>query len=133
MGDLLTERLGELNSPHITDVRGLGLMVGVEMDMDVTPLINAGHAHGLLMINAGTNVLRLLPPLIVEETHIDEFIGNPANHSDGDCTCMTLIRHPYPDEVDAIRALFDDEVRAGKMLPRSSEVDPVAPGRLADR
>ena len=32
-----------------------------------------------------------------------------------------IIRHPYPEEVEAVRALFDDEVRAGKMLPRSAE------------
>jgi amino-acid N-acetyltransferase len=32
-----------------------------------------------------------------------------------------MIRHPYPDEVETVRVLFDDEVRAGKMLPRSAE------------
>jgi acetylornithine/N-succinyldiaminopimelate aminotransferase len=74
MGALLRDRLHELNSPHITEIRGLGLMIGVEMDVDVIPLSKAGHEHGVLMINAGPNVLRLLPPLIVEETHIDRFI-----------------------------------------------------------
>jgi predicted acetylornithine/succinylornithine family transaminase len=74
MGALLRDRLHELNSPHITEIRGLGLMIGVEMDVDVIPLSKAGHEHGVLMINAGPNVLRLLPPLIVEETHIDQFI-----------------------------------------------------------
>jgi len=54
-------------------VRGLGLMVGVEMDIEVAPLIQAGYAHGVIMINAGPKVLRLLPPLIVEEAHIDQF------------------------------------------------------------
>lgn len=34
---------------------------------------------------------------------------------------MTVIRHPYPEEVEAVRALFDGEVRAGKMLPRSAD------------
>jgi amino-acid N-acetyltransferase len=33
-----------------------------------------------------------------------------------------MIRHPHPEEVEAIRALFEDEVRAGKMLPRPAEV-----------
>jgi amino-acid N-acetyltransferase len=33
-----------------------------------------------------------------------------------------MIRHPHPEEVEAIRALFDDEVRAGKMLPRPAEM-----------
>jgi predicted acetylornithine/succinylornithine family transaminase len=74
MGELLQERLEELHSPHIQDVRGLGLMVGVEMDQPVASMIKAGHAHGVLMINAGANILRLLPPLIVEESHIDEFV-----------------------------------------------------------
>lgn len=78
MGDLLVERLKALYSPHFLEVRGLGLMVGVEMDIDVAPLIAAGHAHGLIMINAGPTVLRLLPPLIVDETHIDTFIATLA-------------------------------------------------------
>ena len=42
--------------------------------IDVAPLAAAGYQHGVLMINAGPNVLRLLPPLIIEETHIDQFI-----------------------------------------------------------
>jgi acetylornithine/N-succinyldiaminopimelate aminotransferase len=79
MGALLEERLSELHSPHIQDIRGLGLMIGVEMDIDVASLIKAGHERGLLMINAGPDVLRLLPPLIIQETHIDQFIGALQN------------------------------------------------------
>jgi len=75
MGALLVERLQELNSPHIREVRGRGLMVGVEFDSEVAPLIQAGYRHGLLLINAGPNVLRLLPPLIVGEAHIEEFVN----------------------------------------------------------
>ncbi len=74
MGELLMDRLNELNSPHIQEVRGMGLMIGVQMDIDVAPIIQAGFRHGLLLLNAGPDVLRLLPPLIVEETHIDHFI-----------------------------------------------------------
>ncbi len=74
MGERLMDCLQELNSPHIKEVRGLGLMVGVEMDIEAAKVIKAGHTHGLLMINAGANVLRLLPPLIVEEEHIDQFV-----------------------------------------------------------
>jgi acetylornithine/N-succinyldiaminopimelate aminotransferase len=54
-------------------------MIGVEMDIDVASLIKAGHERGLLMINAGPDVLRLLPPLIIQETHIDQFIGALQN------------------------------------------------------
>jgi len=73
LGARLMERLRDLHSPHLREVRGLGLMVGVEMDIEVAPLIQAGYAHGVIMINAGPKVLRLLPPLIVEEAHIDQF------------------------------------------------------------
>jgi acetylornithine/N-succinyldiaminopimelate aminotransferase len=79
MGTLLMERLDEMHSPRIKEVRGLGLMVGVEFDIEVAPLIQAGLQHGVLMLNAGTNVLRLLPPLIVEASHIDQF-ANTLDH-----------------------------------------------------
>jgi len=75
MGALLVEGLRGLDHPRIVEIRALGLMIGVEFDMEVAPLIAAGHAHGLLMINAGPNVLRLLPPLIVEESHIAQFLS----------------------------------------------------------
>jgi acetylornithine/N-succinyldiaminopimelate aminotransferase len=75
MGDLLIERLSELNSPHIKEVRGLGLMLGVELDQDAKPIIQAGYKHGLILINAGPNVLRLVPPLIVSEQDIDHLIN----------------------------------------------------------
>lgn len=75
MGALLADRLRALESPHILEVRGKGLMIGVQMDLEVAPLIAAGHARGLLMLNAGTDVLRLLPPLIVAEPQIAEFIS----------------------------------------------------------
>ncbi len=75
MGARLVEGLRGLDHSRIVEIRALGLMIGVEFDMEVAPLIAAGHAHGLLMINAGPNVLRLLPPLIVEESHIAQFLS----------------------------------------------------------
>jgi len=74
MGALLMDRLRALHSPHLRDVRGLGLMIGVELDTDAGPIISAGWAHGLLLLNAGSHVLRLLPPLIVEPDHIDRCV-----------------------------------------------------------
>jgi acetylornithine/N-succinyldiaminopimelate aminotransferase len=73
-GTRLMERLDELHSPHIQEVRGRGLMVGIEMDIEVAPLIAKGFEQGVLMLNAGTNILRLLPPLIAEEAHVDQFV-----------------------------------------------------------
>jgi acetylornithine/succinyldiaminopimelate/putrescine aminotransferase len=74
MGAYLMERLSELNSPHVQEIRGLGLMVGVQMDKEVLPLIEAGYEHGVLVLNAGPDVLRLLPPLIVTRADIDRLV-----------------------------------------------------------
>lgn len=71
VGDYLQERLQELNSPLIQDVRGRGLMVALELSKDVAPVIQGGYARGLLLVNAGTNVIRLVPPLIAEKHHVD--------------------------------------------------------------
>ncbi|HLY27665.1 MAG TPA: aspartate aminotransferase family protein [Aggregatilineales bacterium] len=73
-GHYLMERLEEINSPHIKDVRGHGLMVGVELDLDVSEVIRRGTERGLLLVGSGQNVLRLIPPLIAENTHVDTFI-----------------------------------------------------------
>ena len=47
-------------------------MVGIEFDFEVASLISDLKDNGLLVLNAGANVLRLLPPLIVNKKHIDE-------------------------------------------------------------
>ena len=75
VGEYLIERLEEINSPHIKEVRGRGLMAGIELDIEASHLIKAGYEQGLLMVNAGTNVLRFVPPLIVEKSDVDELIG----------------------------------------------------------
>lgn len=74
MGSYLTNKLHELQSPHVTEIRGSGLMIGVQMDIEVKPLIPAGYEEGLLLLNAGADVLRLLPPLIVSEADIDQLV-----------------------------------------------------------
>ena len=74
VGEYLRERLQEINSPLIKEVRGRGLMVGMEMTVDVAPIIEAGYKHGLLMVNAGTDVIRFVPPLIAEKAHVDALV-----------------------------------------------------------
>ena len=56
----------------ITDVRGLGLMIGVECSVKIRPLIARGLELGLVLTPSGENILRLLPPLIIEDSHISE-------------------------------------------------------------
>lgn len=73
-GEYLMERLAELNSPHIVDVRGRGLMIGMELDFPAAEVVQAGYDAGFLLVNAGPNVIRFVPPLIVEKQHIDALI-----------------------------------------------------------
>ena len=59
----------------VVEVRGKGLMVGIEFDQPVAPLVTTLIDSGVICGPAGPNVLRFLPPLIVEESHIDRVIS----------------------------------------------------------
>lgn len=73
-GKLLKELLEELNSPHIVEVRGQGLMVGMELDIDTGPIVAEGYKQGLILVNAGPNVLRFVPPLTISEDEIKQVV-----------------------------------------------------------
>ena len=73
-GDYLMERLEEINSPLIKDVRGRGLMVGIELSVDAAPVVAGGYEQGLLLVNAGTDVIRFVPPLIAQKSDVDTLI-----------------------------------------------------------
>ena len=70
-GDYFVERLAEVNSPHIKEVRGRGLLIGLELDILAADVARAGFEHGILTVGAGPNVLRLVPPLIISQQEID--------------------------------------------------------------
>jgi len=67
-------RLRTIEVEEIVEVRGSGLLVGIEMRVPVAPLIAAARAEGLLIINAGENVLRIAPSLIVGRAEIDQAV-----------------------------------------------------------
>jgi acetylornithine/succinyldiaminopimelate/putrescine aminotransferase len=69
-GDYLLKQLKALASDKLVEVRGAGLLVGVEFTKPVKPLVTAAAEQGLLIINAGENVLRLCPPLTVTQGQI---------------------------------------------------------------
>ncbi|MBW7885921.1 MAG: acetylornithine/succinylornithine family transaminase [Caldilineaceae bacterium] len=69
-GKLLRELLEEINSPHIREIRSKGLIAGIELDLEAARVIEQGYARGLLLVNAGPNVLRLIPPLVISEQEI---------------------------------------------------------------
>ncbi|XP_057859912.1 acetylornithine aminotransferase, mitochondrial [Cryptomeria japonica] len=69
--DLLTEKLGA--NVHVKEIRGSGLLVGIELDVSASPLANAARQAGLLILTAGKgNVVRLAPPLIISEEELEE-------------------------------------------------------------
>src|SRR5690606_13685163 len=74
-GKLLVDLLEEINSPHVVEVRGQGLLVGLELDIDTTPIVAEGYKQGLIVVNAGPNVLRFVPPLIIGEEEIKQVVG----------------------------------------------------------
>ena len=68
------ERLEEINSPLIREVRGLGLLLGAELKTKTAPTLRALQAEGVLALPAGMNVLRFLPPAIITREQIDTVI-----------------------------------------------------------
>ncbi len=77
MGALLSAELGKLverHPRHLMERRGLGLMLGVKCLVPNGAVVDALTANGLLTVAAGDNVVRLVPPLIVEPSHIAEAI-----------------------------------------------------------
>ena len=77
MGERLRTALEQMipNHDHLFDgVRGMGLMLGIKMKSDSRAFVNYLRTRGLLAVAAGDNVMRVLPPLIIEEAHIREFV-----------------------------------------------------------
>jgi acetylornithine/N-succinyldiaminopimelate aminotransferase len=77
MGERLRGALEQMipNHDHLFEsVRGMGLMLGVRMKTDSRDFVNYLRGRGLLTVAAGDNVMRVLPPLVIEEAHIAEFV-----------------------------------------------------------
>lgn len=67
LGSWFLEQLRQVASPRIREVRGLGLMVGIELKEKVTPFLQELMARGVLALPAGLTVMRFLPPLVIEK------------------------------------------------------------------
>ena len=59
----------------LAERRGVGLMQGLVCEKPVLPIVNAALEKGLIIITAGSNVIRMVPPLIIEKEHVDEMIA----------------------------------------------------------
>ncbi|MBO4346448.1 MAG: aspartate aminotransferase family protein [Lachnospiraceae bacterium] len=77
VGAYLFDKLEEIkeNYDEIIDHRGMGLMQGLEFNKPVADVINNALDNGLVLINAGTNIIRFLPPLIVTKEDVDRMIA----------------------------------------------------------
>ncbi|KAJ9178969.1 hypothetical protein P3X46_010806 [Hevea brasiliensis] len=68
--EMLIQKLG--GNSHVREVRGLGLIIGIELDVSASPLVDACRNSGLLILTAGEgNVVRLVPPLIISEQELE--------------------------------------------------------------
>lgn len=71
LGEKLRADLRALESPLVREVRGLGLMIGVELKQKVGPIVAGLRERGVLALGAGATVLRLLPPLTISSADLD--------------------------------------------------------------
>lgn len=76
MGDYLAKRLDELKDKYdfVTDRRGKGLIQGLEITLNPSLVSSKCLEKGLIVITAGSNVLRFVPPLIIDESNVDDMI-----------------------------------------------------------
>ncbi len=78
VGDYLKAELKVLKMKYpdiILDVRGLGLMLGVECNAPTSEIISECQKNGLLLIGAGHNVIRFVPPLVISKADVDEAVS----------------------------------------------------------
>jgi acetylornithine/LysW-gamma-L-lysine aminotransferase len=77
LGAYFKAKLEELQAKYniVKEARGLGLMLGMELRYDVRNIILKTMSRGVLILEAGRNVLRFLPPLVIEKEQIDKAIG----------------------------------------------------------
>ena len=77
LGGYFKTKLVELQGKHkaVKEVRGLGLMLGVEMKFDVLNIILSAMKRGVLVLDAGRNVVRFLPPAVIERKQIDKVVS----------------------------------------------------------
>ena len=75
-GEYFKSQLEEIASKHkiVKEVRGLGLMLGMELRYDVYGVLMKALSKGVLFIDAGRTVVRLLPPLIINREQIDKAV-----------------------------------------------------------
>jgi len=75
LGDYLLEQLRGIESKNIREVRGLGLMIGIELKEKAGPYVQMLMEKGVIALLAGATVIRLLPPLVISREEIDTVVS----------------------------------------------------------
>jgi acetylornithine/LysW-gamma-L-lysine aminotransferase len=73
-GRYLLSQLRSIDSPEVREVRGLGLMIGIELRHKVAAALQAMLERGVIALPAGLTVLRLLPPLVITDEQIERLL-----------------------------------------------------------
>lgn len=71
-GEYIRRRISEMNLPIVKDIRGKGLMIGIQLDGSPKDYSKKAVENGLLILTAGKDVIRFLPPLTISYAEIDE-------------------------------------------------------------
>ncbi|MGQ9834127.1 MAG: aspartate aminotransferase family protein [Candidatus Villigracilaceae bacterium] len=74
-GAYLMDKLRQIDSPLIREVRGLGLMIGIELKQKVAPYLKALQEKRIIALNAGLTTIRLLPPLVITYEQLDTVVA----------------------------------------------------------
>lgn len=77
MGEYIRTRVREAigTHPSVVDIRGQGLMIGIELDRPCGEIVKQGLAKGILINVAGDTTVRLVPPLIINKSEVDYLLG----------------------------------------------------------
>ncbi|MDR0562785.1 MAG: acetylornithine/succinylornithine family transaminase [Spirochaetaceae bacterium] len=71
-GQMIQDKLRAWNHPRIKEIRGKGLMIGVDIDAPAWDVLESALAQGVLILSAGPNTLRFLPPYVITDEEIDQ-------------------------------------------------------------
>ncbi|WP_214044373.1 acetylornithine transaminase [Methanomethylovorans sp.] len=74
IGKYFMDKLREADIPGFKEVRGLGLMIGLELERNCTEIVDHARKHGVLLNNTSETVIRLAPPLVITKDQIDKVV-----------------------------------------------------------
>ena len=76
LGQRFKRKLQDLKEKYkiVKEVRGLGLMIGMELRFDIYNILMGAISEGVILTYSGKNIVRFLPPLVTDETHLDRVV-----------------------------------------------------------